>query len=184
MDKPLVWMDLEMSGLDPNQHVILEIASVVTDQDLNVILECPTLAIHYPEHVLAEMNGWSREHHRVSGLLERVRMSTLDCRTAEEQTLLAISECCEKGQSPLCGNTIWQDRRFLLHHMPRLEAYFHYRNVDVSSLKELVRRWYPDLPEFQKQKTHLAMNDIKESLEELRYYRDNIFVKPGALRLP
>jgi oligoribonuclease len=143
-----------------------------------VILECPTLAIHYPEHVLAEMNGWSREHHSQSGLLERVRMSTLDCRTAEEQTLSAISECCEKGQSPLCGNTIWQDRRFLLDHMPRLEAYFHYRNIDVSSLKELVRRWYPDLPEFQKQKTHLAMNDIKESLEELRYYRDKIFVKP------
>lgn len=180
MDKPLVWIDLEMSGLDPNRHVILEIASLVTDQELNVIAEGPTIAIHYPEHILAKMNGWSRDHHSESGLLDRVRMSTVDCRTAEEETLSALSRHCERGQSPLCGSTIWHDRRFLIQHMPRLEAYFHYRIIDVSSLKELVLRWYPDVPAFQKQKAHLAMDDIKESLEELRYYRERIFVRPPS----
>jgi oligoribonuclease len=167
-----------MSGLDPDRHVILEIASLVTDKNLNVVQEGPVIAIHYSDHVLADMNGWSREHHQASGLLDRVRMSTVDCRSAEEKTLSAISPHCERGQCPLCGNSIWHDRRFLIRHMPRLEGYFHYRNIDVSSVKELVKRWYPDLPPFQKQKAHLAMDDIKDSLEELRYYRENIFVGP------
>jgi len=135
-----------MTGLNPDCHVILEIASVVTDHTLSVVAEGPDLVIHYPEEVLANMEPWSLEHHQASGLLDRVRSSSCTCGQAEEETLKFLSRYCQTGESPLCGNSIGQDRRFLFRHMPRLEAFFHYRNIDVSSIKELVKRWYPSLP--------------------------------------
>ncbi len=175
MSNPLIWMDLEMTGLDPERCVILEIATVVTDAHLQVLAEGPDITIHHPEAVLACMEDWSRAQHQSTGLLDRVRNSAWDCEKAEEETLRFVATYAEKGQSPLCGNSIWQDRRFLAKCMPRLEAHFHYRIIDVSSLKELVLRWYPSLPPFKKEKTHLALNDIKESINELKYYRQNVF---------
>jgi oligoribonuclease len=172
---PLVWIDLEMTGLDPERHVILEIGTIVTDGHLEVLAEGPDIVIHYPEAVFLSMDGWSRKQHSASGLLERARASECDCRRAEVKTLEFLSRHCPKGQSPLCGNSIWQDRRFLIRHMPDLEAFLHYRIVDVSSVKELVTRWYPSLPPFEKNKAHLALSDIKESIQELRYYRDRVF---------
>jgi oligoribonuclease len=161
LNSRLIWIDLEMTGLDPEKEVILEIATVVTDDK---------------EKTIQTMEEWSRTHHGESGLLDRVKASPHDCRSAEQETLEFLASHCKKGASPLCGNTIWQDRRFLVKHMPRLEGFFHYRNIDVSSIKELVRRWYPSLPPYKKQKTHLALSDIKESIGELRYYRQKIFV--------
>jgi len=172
----LVWIDLEMTGLDPEHHVIVEIASIVTDDQLKVVAEGPDIVIHQPDAVLAAMDPWSLEHHQASGLLDGVKASTHDTARAEEETLSFIARHCKKGTSPLCGNSICQDRRFLAKHMPKLEAFFHYRNIDVSSFKELVKRWYPNLPRFQKEKTHLALSDIKESIGELRYYRRHLFV--------
>jgi oligoribonuclease len=172
----LVWIDLEMTGLDPEKDVILEIATIVTDGSLEIDSEGPNMAIHYPEEVLQGMDEWSRAHHQESGLTDRVRASTKDLEAAERMTLEFLAGRCQEGQSPLCGNSIWQDRRFLIKHMPRLEAFFHYRNIDVSSVKELVQRWYPDLPAYEKQKAHLALSDIKESINELGYYRKNVFV--------
>jgi oligoribonuclease len=174
--KNLVWMDLEMSGLDPEKEVILEIAAIVTDSDLGILAEGPAIAIHHPDAVLRNMEAWSKKQHRASGLVDRVKASVYDCRKAEEEILGFVSKHCKKGESPLCGNSIWQDRRFLVRHMPRLEEFFHYRIVDVSSIKELVRRWYPSLSAYRKKKTHLALNDIRESIEELRYYRDRVFI--------
>lgn len=176
MTNRLVWIDLEMSGLDPDRHVIVEIASIVTDSDLHSIAEGPDLAIWHPEDVLVAMDPWSQEHHRASGLLERIRTSSVTCHQAEEETLQFLSRYCEKGASPLCGNSIGQDRRFLYKHMPRLEAFFHYRNIDVSSIKELAKRWYPSLPPFTKKKSHLALSDIRESIGELIYYRQHVFL--------
>jgi oligoribonuclease len=176
MGSNLIWIDLEMTGLDPETMVILEIASIVTDADLNIIAEGPHLAINYPESILDNMEEWSRNHHQASGLLERVRASKCDCSSAEQQTLKFVSAHCGKGESPLCGNTIWQDRRFLVKHMPLLESYFHYRLIDVSTIKELVARWYTNFPPYQKKKDHLALSDIRESIAELRYYREKIFV--------
>ena len=176
MGSNLIWIDLEMTGLDPEAMVILEIASIVTDADLNIIAEGPLLAINYPESILDNMEEWSRTHHQASGLLDRVRASAFDCSTAEQETLKFVSAHCEKGESPLCGNTIWQDRRFLVKHMPLLESFFHYRLIDVSSIKELVSRWYPDFPVYEKKKEHLALSDIRESIDELKYYREKIFV--------
>ena len=176
MGNNLIWIDLEMTGLDPETMVILEIASIVTDSELNIIAEGPHLAINYPESVLANMEEWSRTHHQASGLLDRVKSSAYDCSSAEQETLKFVSAYCGKGESPLCGNTIWQDRRFLVKHMPLLESYFHYRLIDVSTIKELVKRWYPDFPVYQKKKDHLALSDISESIDELKYYRANIFV--------
>jgi len=176
MQEPLIWIDLEMTGLDPERHVILEIATILTDESLNIIAEGPCLAVHPSTDALALMDEWSREHHQGSGLLGRVDESPYDQQAAERITLSFLSLHSRKGLSPLCGNSIWQDRRFLIKHMPGLEAFFHYRNIDVSSLKELVRRWYPALPQFQKQKTHTALSDIRESIAELRYYREKVFV--------
>ena len=176
MTSPLIWIDLEMTGLDPEHQVIVEIASVVTDDQLNVIGEGPDMAIHYPSSVLSRMEPWSLEHHTESGLLERVNASPYTCKDAEEETLRFISRFCKEGASPLCGNTIGQDRRFLVKHMPTLEKFFHYRNIDVSSIKELVKRWYPALPRFTKEKAHLALSDILESINELKYYREKVFM--------
>ncbi len=171
----MIWLDLEMSGLDPDQHVILEIASIITDWDLRIVAEGPDIVIHQPEEKLANMEQWSREHHNASGLMERVLGSSYSCEDAENETIEFISKYTEKGRSPLCGNSVWQDRRFLIRHMPRLEAFFHYRNIDVSTIKELVKRWYPSLPLFKKDKAHLALMDIKESIKELHYYREKVF---------
>ncbi len=176
MDNHLIWIDLEMSGLDPERHVIVEIASVVTDGQLNILAEGPDTAIYHPEHILSEMEEWSQKQHQSSGLLDRVINSSCDCQLAEEETIKFILKYCRKGQAPLCGNSVWQDRRFLIKHMPRLEAVFHYRNIDVSTIKELVKRWYPALPFFKKSNNHLAMSDIKESIKELKYYREKVFV--------
>ena len=171
-----MWVDLEMTGLDPEKMVILEIASIATDADLNIIAEGPNIVINYPEDILKNMEEWSRIHHEASGLLDRVKKSEYDCSRAEKETLKFVAAHCSNGESPLCGNTIWQDRRFMAKHMPELESFFHYRLVDVSSIKELVLRWYPDLPPYEKKKSHLALDDIRESIRELRYYRDKIFV--------
>ncbi len=176
MNRHLIWIDLEMTGLDPEKYVIVEIASIVTDDQLNVVAEGPDLAIHQPDTVLWAMEPWSRKHHRASGLLDRIKASRHSCAQAEQETLAFLSRFCQKGASPLCGNSIGQDRRFLVKHMPALEDFFHYRNIDVSSVKELVKRWYPALAPFEKEKTHLALNDIKESIDEMRYYRKHVFV--------
>ena len=172
----LVWIDLEMTGLDPDSDRIIEIATIVTDAQLNVVAEGPVLAVHQPDSVLAGMDDWNRRTHGESGLLERVRRSTVDAGAAEELTLAFLRQHAESGVSPMCGNSICQDRRFLARGMPALEKFFHYRNLDVSTLKELARRWYPDvLAGLQKSSRHLALDDIRESIEELRYYRQTMF---------
>ena len=176
MKNRLIWIDLEMTGLDPETHVIVEIASIVTDNELNIIAEGPDIAIGYPEEDLRSMDDWSREHHEASGLLERIRTSSYNCALAEQETLNFLKKLCEPGKSPLCGNSIWQDRRFLIKQMPTLESFTHHRNIDVSSVKELVTRWYPALPPFKKKKSHLAMSDIKESIDEIKYYRRKVFI--------
>jgi len=168
----LVWMDLEMSGLDPERDVIIEIATIITDAELNVVAEGPALAVHQPESVIAGMDEWNQTHHTASGLIERVRRSPVSTLEAEAQTLAFLERYVERNASPLCGNTIWQDRRFLVRYMPVLEQYLHYRNIDVSTLKELARRWRPELlAGFTKRGAHTALSDIRESIEELRYYR-------------
>ncbi len=172
----LIWIDLEMTGLDPEKEVILEIATIVTDDRLEPVAEGPNISINYPEEILQTMDEWNRTHHKASGLLERVNTSPYDCRMAEKETLEFISKYCKKGEPLLCGNSVWQDRRFLIKHMPDLEEFFHYRIVDVSSIKELVKRWYPSLPPYEKKNAHLALSDIKESISELKYYRDRVFL--------
>lgn len=175
MQSNLIWIDLEMTGLDVEKQVIIEIATVVSNNLLHIIAEGPVIAIHYPENILARMDEWCVTHHQASGLLDRVRNSHHTCMQAEEETIAFISTYCTQGQSPLCGNSVWQDRLFLHKYMPKLENFFHYRNIDVSSIKELAKRWYPALPPFSKQKKHLARADILESIEELKYYRNKIF---------
>ena len=175
MDKKLIWIDLEMTGLNAEKHVILEIATIVTDDELEILAEGPSIAINCSEDILNNMEEWSRRHHKESGLLDRVKKSNFDCRSAEKMTLNFLNEHCIKGESPLCGNSVWQDRRFLIKYMPELEDFLHYRVIDVSSIKELASRWLPSLPLFEKDKAHLASSDIKESINELRYYRHNIF---------
>ena len=168
----LIWMDLEMTGLDPENDRIIEMATIVTDSELNVLAEGPVLAISVPEEKLAAMDEWNQTHHAASGLLERVRKSRVSTAEAEAQTLAFVAQFAEKDTAPLCGNTIWQDRRFLARYMKTLEDYLHYRIIDVSSLKELARRWRPELlGRINKQNSHTALADIRESIEELRYYR-------------
>lgn len=173
----LVWIDMEMTGLDPREHRIVEIATLITDADLRIVAEGPDLAIHQPESVLANMNEWSRAQHSASGLVERVRESSIGEAEAEAQTLEFIGKHCPAGAAPLAGNSVHLDRRFLQHHMPKLEAYLHYRNVDVSTLKELVRRWFPvtfaRAP--KKADRHRALDDLIDSIAELRFYRDEVF---------
>jgi len=179
-NKYLIWIDLEMTGLDPERHVIIEIATIVTDDRLNIIAQGPEIAIHYPDSDLFSMDEWSRRQHQSSGLLDRVKASSINCRRAEQDTLDFLHRYCSERQCPLCGNSVWQDRRFLIKYMPLLEAFLHYRNIDVSSLKELALRWYPSIRPFSKKKSHLALDDIKESIEELKYYRAKVF-KPFQL---
>ena len=173
----LIWIDLEMTGLDPDRDVIIEMATIVTDSDVNTLAEGPVIAIHQPEEVLAGMDEWNTRQHGQSGLTQRVRESTVSMAEAEAQTLAFLEQWVPKRSSPICGNSICQDRRFLYRHMPRLEGYFHYRNLDVSTLKELAARWAPQVREsFKKGNTHLALDDIRESIAELRHYRDH-FIK-------
>ncbi|MCO3738503.1 oligoribonuclease [Pseudomonas aeruginosa] len=173
----LIWIDLEMTGLDPDRDVIIEMATIVTDSGLNTLAEGPVIAIHQPEEILAGMDEWNTRQHGQSGLTQRVRESTVSMAEAEAQTLAFLEQWVPKRSSPICGNSICQDRRFLYRHMPRLEGYFHYRNLDVSTLKELAARWAPQVREsFKKGNTHLALDDIRESIAELRHYRDH-FIK-------
>ncbi|MBG6627736.1 oligoribonuclease [Pseudomonas aeruginosa] len=173
----LIWIDLEMTGLDPDRDVIIEMATIVTDSDLNTLAEGPVIAIHQPEEILAGMDEWNTRQHGQSGLTQRVRESTVSMAEAEAQTLAFLEQWVPKRSSPICGNSICQDRRFLYRHMPRLEGYFHYRNLDVSTLKELAARWAPQVREsFKKGNTHLALDDIRESIAALRHYRAH-FIK-------
>jgi len=174
----LVWLDLEMTGLDPKSCTVLEIGTIVTDGDLNLIAEGPSIAIHHSEKTLRSMEAWSRHHHKKSGLTDECRASKISLKKAERLVLDFVKEHCKEKAAPLCGNTVWQDRRFLVKYMPKLEAYLHYRVVDVSSIKELVVRWYPEdhkAPRL-KQQTHRVRADILESIDELRHYRDKVFV--------
>ena len=174
----LVWIDLEMTGLDPDTDRIIEIATLVTNKDLDVVAEGPALAIHQPEPVLELMDDWNRSTHGASGLLARVRASDVSERGAELATLGFLGAHVGRGASPMCGNSVCQDRRFLARRMPELERYFHYRNLDVSSLKELARRWAPGvLAGFTKKSTHLALDDIRDSIAELRYYRETLIAE-------
>ena len=173
-DTNLIWIDLEMTGLDPQRDQIIEIATVVTDARLEVLAQGPVIAIHQPESVLLAMDEWNTRHHGDSGLSERVRQSASDTASAERETLDFLKHYVRPGKSPMCGNSICQDRRFMARLMPELEAYFHYRNLDVSTLKELARLWKPELLSgFAKKGAHLALDDILESIDELKYYREH-----------
>jgi oligoribonuclease len=170
----LIWIDLEMTGLDTLKDHIIEIATVVTDKDLNILAEGPVLAIRHPESVLAAMDEWNQRQHGSSGLVQRVLESQVTMAMAEKQTLEFLSKWIDKGQSPMCGNSICQDRRFLARQMPALERFFHYRNLDVSTVKELVRRWAPRVMQgFQKNTSHLALDDVHDSINELIHYRQH-----------
>jgi oligoribonuclease len=173
----LIWIDLEMTGLNPDTDLIIEIATVITDKDLNILGHGPALAINQPDNALMEMDDWNQKHHGESGLIDRVRASMIGPQDAEQLTLEFLRKWVPEGASPMCGNTIGQDRRFLVKYMPKLEAYFHYRSIDVSTLKELAARWAPKIKDgFRKETKHEAMADIIESIEELRYYRE-YFIK-------
>lgn len=168
----LIWIDLEMTGLDPETDRIIEIATLVTDKNLKVLAEGPITAIHQSQERLDGMDAWNTRQHNASGLVERIQASDIDEQTAERQTIAFLEDYLPAGKSPMCGNSICQDRRFLARYMPALEAFFHYRHIDVSTLKELARRWAPEVATgFSKKSSHLAMDDIRDSLEELGYYR-------------
>lgn len=173
----LIWIDLEMTGLEPQTDVIIEMATIITDSQLNVLAEGPVIAVHQSDAVLAGMDEWNTRTHGESGLVQRVRDSKISPAEAEAQTLAFIEQWVPKGKSPICGNSIGQDRRFLCRYMPALEGYFHYRNLDVSTLKILVERWAPQLKDgLLKKNTHQALDDIRESIAELQYYRKH-FIK-------
>ncbi len=175
----LIWIDLEMTGLDTLNDQIIEIATVVTDSNLNILAEGPVIAIYQPDEILHAMDEWNQQQHGGSGLIERVRASSRDEASAEAETISFLKQFVPAGASPMCGNTICQDRRFMARTMPKLEDYFHYRNLDVSTLKELALRWAPDIADgFKKDSKHLALEDIRDSINEMRFYRDYF------LRLP
>ena len=176
----LIWIDLEMTGLDTDRDSILEIATIVTDKSLNILMEGPEFAIGHPLAQLEAMDDWNRNQHRKSGLWQRVLASTIDIRTAEALTVEFLAQWIPAGKSPICGNSICQDRRFLARHMPKLEAFFHYRNLDVSTLKELAKRWKPGIMAgFAKHGKHEALADIHESIEELKYYKEKFLNLEG-----
>ncbi|MCL1124583.1 oligoribonuclease [Shewanella surugensis] len=172
----LIWVDLEMTGLDPSVDKIIEIATIVTDKELNILAEGPVLAIHQSDEQLALMDEWNQTHHGDSGLIERVKASKVSEQDAIEATIAFLSEYVPSGASPMCGNSIGQDRRFLNRYMPELENFFHYRNIDVSTIKELVNRWEPEVMKgLIKKNAHQALLDIQESIAELQYYRAKVF---------
>ena len=171
----LIWIDLEMTGLSPDTDLIIEIATIVTDKHLTVLAEGPVIAVHQSAEVLAAMDDWNRKQHGSSGLSARVLASQIDAAGAERETLAFLEAWVEPRRSPMCGNSICQDRRFLARHMPVLERFFHYRNLDWSTLKELAQRWAPHIAQaFQKNSTHLALDDVRESIRELRFYRERL----------
>lgn len=179
-DDLLVWIDLEMTGLDPARERIIEVATLITDGDLNVIAEGPVIAVHQPDSLLEGMDEWNQRTHGGSGLVARVQESEIDTREAERRTLEFLRVYVKPGSSPMCGNSVHQDRRFLEREMPDLLAFFHYRNLDVSTLKELARRWHPQaLAGFEKRNVHLALDDIRESLAELAHYRKTLIKLPA-----
>ena len=176
----LVWLDMEMTGLNPDSDTILELAMVVTDADLNVVAESPAWAVHQADAVLAGMDAWNTKTHGASGLTQRVRESAMDMRAVELAAIEFVQTWLPKGVSPMCGNSIGQDRRFMARYMPELETWFHYRNLDVSTIKELCRRWRPDLAaKVNKAGAHTALADIHESIDELRFYREH-FLRASA----
>lgn len=178
-DTNLIWIDLEMTGLEPKTDVILEMATIVTDSQLNILAEGPVFAIKQPDDVLDNMSAWCIEQHGKSGLTARCRASSVSLAEAEQQTIAFLSQYVPAGKSPMCGNSIGQDRRFLVEYAPALEAFFHYRNLDVSTVKELARRWNPEvLKQVQKSGSHLALDDIRESIAELVSYRTHFFKLP------
>jgi oligoribonuclease len=170
----LIWVDMEMTGLEPDTDVVIEIASIVTDSNLNTLAEGPVIALHQSDQRLAAMDEWNTTHHNRSGLVDRVRASEENEQSATEQTIAFLQQWVPEGVSPMCGNSICQDRRFMARHLPQLESYFHYRNLDVSTLKILMNNWRPDLiAGIKKTGAHLALDDIRESIEEMRYYRQH-----------
>jgi len=172
----LIWIDLEMTGLNPEKDHIIEIATVVTDSRLNIVAEGPVLAIHQPDELLGKMDSWNTKQHNSSGLVKRIRESRVTEAEAEKATLDFLRQYVPQGKSPMCGNSVYQDRRFLFRYMPELEKYFHYRLLDVSTLKELALRWAPRIYSgLQKDSKHLALDDIRDSIEELKYYRQHLF---------
>ena len=174
-DDNLIWIDLEMTGLDTFNDVIIEIATIVTDKELNILAEGPTIAIHQPDEILDAMDEWNTKQHGGSGLVKRIQESSYTVEQAEQETLDFLKQYVPKGKSPMCGNSICQDRRFMARLMPELESYFMYRNLDVSSLKELAQRWKPEvLDQFTKQSSHLAMDDVRDSIAEMQFYRKSI----------
>jgi oligoribonuclease len=176
----LVWVDMEMTGLDPEKERIIELAAVVTEPDLTIVAQGPVLVIHQPEEVLQAMDKWNQSTHGKSGLTDKVRASTLTESAAEKEMIAFLSRYVQPGKSPLCGNTVSQDRRFMFRYMPALEQFFHYRTIDVSTIKELARRWRPALLKgFEKRSKHEALADIYESIDELRYYREH-FIRLDA----
>jgi len=175
----LIWIDLEMTGLDTQNDVIIEIATIVTDSALNILAEGPMLAIHQSDEILAGMDQWNTKQHGGSGLTERVKNSTINETEAERQTIAFLEQYVPKGKSPMCGNSICQDRRFMARCMPKLEDFFHYRNLDVSTLKELAKRWAPDVAKgVTKSASHLAMDDTRDSINELKHYREHFIKLP------
>ena len=176
----LIWIDLEMTGLDTDNDVIIEIATIITDSQLQVLAEGPVIAVHQSETVLDAMDAWNTRQHRQSGLVQRVLDSQHSVAEAERETLDFIQKFVPERSSPMCGNSICQDRRFLHRQMPRLEQYFHYRNFDVSTVKEAVKRWYPQGPEFNKNSSHLAMDDIRDSINEMQFYRQHYFIDSAS----
>ena len=173
-DSNLIWIDMEMTGLNPDEDVVIEIATIVTDTELNTLAEGPVIALHQTDARLDGMDEWNTSHHISSGLVDRVEASQYDEKQATRETIAFLKAWVPAGASPMCGNTICQDRRFMVRHMPALERYFHYRNLDVSTLKILMQRWRPELESgFTKTGTHLALDDIRESINEMRYYREH-----------
>jgi len=177
MKHTLLWLDLEMTGLVPARDQILQCAATVTDDALNLLTDGVEYVIHYDERALAHMEPMVRSMHTSSGLLARVTESQLSLQQAEDKLIEFFNQYCEPKKTLLCGNSIWVDRAFLRHHMPRFEALFFYRMIDVSTIKELTLRWYPQLPQFEKQKRHIALSDVHESIAELKYYKEHVFVK-------
>lgn len=174
-EENLVWIDLEMSGLDPEHNTIIEIATIVTDKNLNILEKGPNLAIKQSLKLLESMDEWNTTHHTASGLWDKVLNDSVSMEEADKATLDFIKKWTMEGKNPLCGNSIGQDRRFLYKYMPQISEYLHYRNIDVTSIKEIAKRWYPELPAFNKLEKHQALDDIIESIDELKYFQEHIF---------